>query len=105
VDDIAPEAAATSVEVDAEAAAGIVVRRRRPGDRIQPSGMQGTKKLQDLFVDAHLPRELRDGVPVFDSPRGIVWAGGLRLAEWAKPRSGRPTLWLSYRPATPKPHG
>ena len=93
----APEATATAVEVDAEAAAGLIVRRRRSGDRIQPSGMPRTRKLQDLFVDAHVPRERRDGVPVFDSPRGIVWVGGLRIAEWAKPQPDQPTLWLSYR--------
>jgi tRNA(Ile)-lysidine synthase len=61
--------------------------------------MQGTKKLQDFFVDIHLPREQRDNVPVFENDRGIVWLGGLRLAEWAKPRPGLPTLWLSYRDA------
>jgi tRNA(Ile)-lysidine synthase len=94
----AVEAGATSAEVDAAAAGGLLtVRRRRPGDSMQPLGMGGRKKLQDLFVDEHVAREQRDCVPIFLNQRGIVWAGGLRIAEWARPRPGEPTLHLSYR--------
>jgi tRNA(Ile)-lysidine synthase len=87
-----------SAEVDARTAGQrICIRRRRPGDRFQPLGMQVSKKLQDFFVDSHIPREERDSIPLFVSDRGILWAGGLRIAEWAKPRAGRPTLFLSFR--------
>jgi tRNA(Ile)-lysidine synthase len=86
-------------EVDAEAAGeALCVRRRQAGDRFQPLGMAQDKKLQDFFTDAHVPRDVRDAVPLFVSPRGIVWAGGLRIAEWAKPRAGAPTVFLSFRP-------
>lgn len=73
------------------------IRRRRPGDRIQPSGMTGTKKLQDLFVDARVPRPERDAVPIFEGKSGIVWVGGLRTAAWAQPRAGSDCVVLSYR--------
>ena len=87
----------TSVLVDAEALGSqVTVRRRRPGDRVQPSGMNETKKLQDLFVDSHVPRAQRDATPLFETPRGIAWVGGLRIAEWARPQEGRPTIMLSY---------
>jgi tRNA(Ile)-lysidine synthase len=85
------------VELDAGAAGhSVCIRRRRPGDRFQPLGMEVSKKLQDFFVDSHIPREERDSIPLFVSDRGILWAGGLRIAEWAKPRTGRPTLFLSF---------
>jgi tRNA(Ile)-lysidine synthase len=85
-------------EVDAEAVGhSVSIRRRWPGDRFQPLGMQASKKLQDFFVDSHVPRDERDTIPLFVSDRGILWAGGLRIAEWAKPRTGRPTLFLSFR--------
>jgi len=88
-----------SVQVDATAVEdGLCVRRRLPGDRFQPLGIEGTKKLQDFLIDAHVSRDERDGVPLFVSPRGIVWVGGLRIAEWARPRPGEPTVFLSYRP-------
>jgi tRNA(Ile)-lysidine synthase len=91
--------AGTAAEVDAGVLAGaLLVRRRRPGDRFQPLGMSETKKLQDFFTDAHVPRDQRDAIPLFVTPRGIAWVGGLRVAEWARPRPGLPTVFLSYRP-------
>jgi tRNA(Ile)-lysidine synthase len=89
----------TSVELDAEAVrSGLVVRRRRKGDRFQPLGMTGSKKLQDFFVDSRIPRADRDAVPIFEAEGGIAWIGGLRIAEWAKPRPGHPAIYVSYRP-------
>jgi tRNA(Ile)-lysidine synthase len=89
-----------AVEVSASSIdGGLCVRPRQPGDRFQPLGMKGHKKLQDFLTDAHVPREERDAVPLFVSPRGIVWVGGLRIAEWARPREGEPSVYLFYRPA------
>jgi tRNA(Ile)-lysidine synthase len=57
------------------------VRRRRRGDRFRPLGLAGEKKLQDLLVDAKVPRDRRDAVPVVCDAHGIVWVAGQRLAE------------------------
>ncbi|MCI0438596.1 MAG: tRNA lysidine(34) synthetase TilS, partial [Chloroflexi bacterium] len=46
------------------------VRARKPGDRFQPLGMSGTKKLQDFMVDERIPRAWRDRVPLVVSPKG-----------------------------------
>jgi tRNA(Ile)-lysidine synthase len=55
----------------------LTVRNRRPGDRFQPIGLGGRKKLQDLFVDRKVPRTARDGVPiVVDEADRIVWVAG-----------------------------
>lgn len=63
----------------------LVVRSPRPGDRIAPLGMQGTKKLQDFFVDKKIPRAEREGVPVVTTTDGeIVWLVGYRISERAK---------------------
>ena len=59
----------------------LVVRSRRPGDRLRPLGLGGEKKLQDVFVDAKVPREERDGVPVIADERGIVWVAGHCIDE------------------------
>ena len=94
-----PDSDSTSAEVSRSAVGdSLLVRRRRPGDRFQPAGMSENKKLQDFFVDAHVPREQRDSVPLFESSRGIVWVGGLRVAEWARPRESEATVFLSFRP-------
>lgn len=62
----------------------LTVRRRRPGDRFQPLGMDVQKKLQDFMVDARTPRSWRDCIPLVCSPEGIIWVVGWRIAEWAK---------------------
>lgn len=52
----------------------LYVRYRQAGDRVQPVGMKGSKKLQDVFVDAKVPRHLRDYWPVVvSSSNEIVW--------------------------------
>ena len=70
------------------------LRTRRPGDRFQPSGMAGTKKLQDYFTDAKIPRDQRDCIPLLVCERGIAWIAGHRVAGWAVPGDGL-SLWVS----------
>jgi tRNA(Ile)-lysidine synthase len=58
------------------------IRTWRPGDRFQPLGMQGEKKLQDFFVDEKVPRAERHRVPLLCATDGrIAWVVGYRLTE------------------------
>lgn len=59
----------------------LYVRSRRPGDRFQPLGMTGTKKLQDLFVDAKVPQSRRDEIPCILDSEGILAIVGLQQAH------------------------
>lgn len=59
----------------------LIVRGRRPGDRIAPLGLDGTKSLQDVFVDAKMPASLRDSYPVLECGDKIVWVPGYRLSR------------------------
>jgi len=62
---------------DADAVgAAMVVRRRRPGDRIAPLGMTGSKKLQDYFVDMGLPVSQRDAQLLVVAGGRIAWIVG-----------------------------
>ncbi|HKP51557.1 MAG TPA: tRNA lysidine(34) synthetase TilS [Chloroflexia bacterium] len=66
----------------------LVLRTRRHGDHIQPLGMGGHKSLQDLYVDAKIPRALRDYLPVLalDQRSEVLWVpgpGGRRSAQAA----------------------
>jgi tRNA(Ile)-lysidine synthetase-like protein len=58
----------------------LLARRRRPGDRLRPAGGRGSRRLQDLFVDARVPQALRDAWPIIATPAAIVWVPGLRAA-------------------------
>ena len=60
------------------------LRRRKRGDRFHPLGMPVPKKLQDFFIDAHVPRAERDAIPLVCGDQGIAWVVTQRPAEWAK---------------------
>ncbi|MDA1257373.1 MAG: tRNA lysidine(34) synthetase TilS [Chloroflexi bacterium] len=70
---------------DADAVgAAVTLRNRLDGDRFQPLGMDEAARVQDLFVNAGVPRSWRDRTPLIESDRGIAWVAGLRIAEWAR---------------------
>lgn len=57
----------------------ILVRTRRPGDRIQPLGMTAAKKVQDIFVDNHVTRAERATTLLFFSDSHCLWVAGACL--------------------------
>jgi tRNA(Ile)-lysidine synthase len=59
----------------------LTVRAWREGDRMRPSGLGGTKTLQDLFTDRKVPRELRRTLPVVVAGDEIVWVAGVAVDE------------------------
>jgi tRNA(Ile)-lysidine synthase len=54
---------------------------RNPGDRMQPLGMDQAKRLQDILVDARVPRHLRDALPIVCDREEIVWIPAVSVAE------------------------
>ncbi|RED53062.1 tRNA lysidine(34) synthetase TilS [Cohnella lupini] len=60
------------------------VRSRLPGDLMHPYGLNGTKKVQDMFVDAKVPRSRRDKLPILvDGDERVLWIPGLRRSSHA----------------------
>lgn len=57
----------------------LVVRTRRDGDRMQPLGMGKEKKVKDILIDRHIPRETRAQLPLFFSEAHCIWLGGIQL--------------------------
>jgi tRNA(Ile)-lysidine synthase len=68
--------------LDARVVTGpLVVRAVAEGDRIRPLGAPGSRSLQDVLVDARVPRRLRRRIPVVTCGDVILWVGGLVVAE------------------------
>jgi tRNA(Ile)-lysidine synthase len=65
----------------AACAGGLRVRAWRPGDRMRPLGLGGTRTLQDLFTDRRVPRERRGAWPVVTCGEQIAWVPGVATAE------------------------
>jgi len=61
----------------------IRIRYCRAGDRIAPFGMTGSCKLQDILVDAKVPRSERARIPVLECGHQVIWVPGYRIArDW-----------------------
>lgn len=58
---------------------GIIVRNRKPGDKIKLAG--GSKKIKDLFIDLKIPREDRCKIPVITDEEGILCVGDYKTSE------------------------
>jgi tRNA(Ile)-lysidine synthase len=72
---------------------GLSVRSRRPGDRLRL--VAGSRKVQDLFVDAGVPRAVREVVPiVVDADDVVVWVPGVAVRHDPQTRD-LTRLWLS----------
>lgn len=75
------------IAVDADLMHGkISIRFRKDGDRFQPLGMNGTKKLKKFFIDQKIPVELRNKIPLVCDEQGIIWVVGHRLSERVRVR-------------------
>ncbi|WP_211749448.1 tRNA lysidine(34) synthetase TilS [Paenibacillus sp. Marseille-Q4541] len=57
----------------------LTVRSRLPGDTMKVMGLNGSKKVKDIFIDAKIPPSLRSRIPlVCDGAGNIIWIPGVR---------------------------
>jgi len=62
----------------------LLVRTRRDGDRFAPLGFYGSKKLKSFFIDAKIPKLVRDCTPIICAGQDIIWVGGYRQSQLGK---------------------
>jgi tRNA(Ile)-lysidine synthetase-like protein len=79
---------------------------RAPGLRMRPFGGRGTRKLQDMFVDARVPREDRDAWPLVFAGDRLAWVPGIAIDADHASAPGEPALHVGIDPmpvrSTPK---
>ena len=87
--------ARASISYSAVGKKPLFVRTWRPGDRMKPLGLNGSKKIQDIFVDEKVPVEQRGEVPLFACRGEIIWLPGYRVARgWEVKRPAARTVQL-----------
>ena len=60
----------------------LYVRNRRDGDKMEVKGLNGRKKISDIFIDMKIKTSERDSWPVvLDSEDNIVWLPGLKKSK------------------------
>ncbi|TYS13672.1 tRNA lysidine(34) synthetase TilS [Rossellomorea vietnamensis] len=70
------------------------IRTRKPGDRMKVKGLNGTKKVKDIFIDEKIPVILRDNWPLVTDDHGeILWVPNLKKS-----------VFVCYEPGDPGEH-
>ena len=89
------EAPELSAVIDAQVGqGGLWVRPRRPGEAFQPLGLGGrSRTLHEFMIDARLPAEVRDRVPLVVNAEHVVWVGGFRLDHRARVTPATRAAW------------
>ena len=59
----------------------LTVRTRKQGDRFQPLGSRGLKKIKDFFIDNKVPVMERDTVPIVTMNGEPIWLVGFRIDD------------------------
>ena len=75
----------------------LIVRTRKMGDKISVKGLNGTKKVKDIFIDKKISLKDRDMWPiVIDSKGNIVWIPGIKKSRFDKKKTEKYDIILKY---------
>ncbi len=72
----------------------VVVRNRRPGDRIHPLGASGSRRLKAVLIDARVPRQERQRLPLLCVGERIAWIPGVTIDQRFR-LNGEATAWVA----------
>lgn len=70
----------------------ISVRARQEGDSIRPLGLNGSKKVQDIFVDEKLAKDERIDYPLLLCDNEIIWLPGYKISANYAAKENTPLL-------------
>ncbi|MCI8346343.1 MAG: tRNA lysidine(34) synthetase TilS [Bacilli bacterium] len=75
----------------------IIIRTRKIGDKIAVKGLNGKKKVKDIFIENKIKIEQRDTWPiVVDSEGKILWIPGLKKSKFDKQKQEKYDIIMKY---------
>jgi tRNA(Ile)-lysidine synthetase-like protein len=76
----------------------LYIRCKRDGDIISPLGLNGTKKIKDIFIDAKIPTEVRNNYPILtDSEDKVLWIPNIKKSKYCIKKDGKyDIILISY---------
>lgn len=72
----------------------VLVRNRRPGDRVRPAGHRNRKRLKEVLIDHRIPRHQRDALPLLVFAGEVAWVPGVTVAGGFQAVAGG-TVWTA----------
>ena len=75
----------------------LIVRTRRIGDKIFVKGLNGSKKVKDIFIEKKMSLDKRESWPIVtDSKGNIVWIPGLKKSRFDKSKNDSYDIVLKF---------
>ena len=73
------------------------IRTRKNGDKMTVKNMEGMKKINDIFTDMKIPKNLRDSWPILvDNNDNILWLPGLKKSKFDIEKDCNCDIILTY---------
>lgn len=61
----------------------IYIRNKRTGDYIEVLGLNGKKKISDIFIEKKIPKDIRDTYPLLvDSNDNVLWIPNIKKSKY-----------------------
>lgn len=75
----------------------LFVRTKKVQDRIKVKGMNGAKKVKEIFINSKVPIHLRKSWPiVVDNTGKIIWIPGIKKSQFDKTKDQKYDIILKY---------
>ena len=76
----------------------LIIRSRKIGDKIKVKGLEGSKKVKDIFIDKKISLASRDIWPIVTDSKGeIVWIPGVKKSIFDKKNKENCDIILKYK--------
>ena len=73
------------------------IRTKKQGDKIKIKGLNGSKKLKDIFINEKIPKQKRISYPILtDDNDNILWIPGLKKSEFDKSKTKNYDIIIKY---------
>ena len=75
----------------------LYIRNRLPGDYIETKGLNGKKKIKEIFIEKKVPKHLRDTYPILvDNNNQIIWLPNLKKSKFNSQKDEFYDIILKY---------
>ena len=75
----------------------LYLRSRQPGDTIEQKGLNGHKKIKEIFIENKIPKHLRDTYPILvDNKDQIIWIPNIKKSKFNSQKQEFYDIILKY---------
>jgi len=75
----------------------LYLRNKKNGDYIEVLGLNGKKKIKDIFIEKKLPQNIRNNYPILvDSNDTILWIPNIKKSKFNKKKDEKYDIILKY---------